>query len=251
MILMESVDNVEIIKWVNVDNLNVRDCPSLGCKVIFKLKKGDKVYVVETKNNWSKVNLPDRDIYDVWVYSKYLSDKNELDKYWVVDRKVERRVCPSKECGSVGRQFYGEVVNVYEIKNGWARISKRYKALCDNGINLYVEKGNNECTERNGVKAGLMAEWVPVASISTSKPQDFSLSAKGNEILVIGSDDFDLYREVFSSVAVELIENKTCSRKEIGPWIKSTNYRDEPIYFMWCGNKKIYLNAETKKIFVK
>ena len=50
-------------------NLNVRANSSINSKVISKIKKGDKVNVIEVKGEWSKINTP----VNGWVSSVYLS----------------------------------------------------------------------------------------------------------------------------------------------------------------------------------
>jgi len=41
--------------FVSVDNLNVRDQP--GGKVISKLKRGEKVQIFETRNEWARISI--------------------------------------------------------------------------------------------------------------------------------------------------------------------------------------------------
>ena len=52
-------------------NLNVRANSSINSKVISKIKKGDKVNVIEVKGEWSKINTP----VNGWVSSVYLSSE--------------------------------------------------------------------------------------------------------------------------------------------------------------------------------
>lgn len=54
-------------QFVSADNLNVRDQP--GGKVINKLKRGDKVRVFETRNEWARIS-------DDGQSSKWLSSKS-------------------------------------------------------------------------------------------------------------------------------------------------------------------------------
>ena len=53
--------------FVNADNLNVRDQPS--GKVISKLKRGEKVQVFETRNEWARISIDGQS-------SKWLSSKS-------------------------------------------------------------------------------------------------------------------------------------------------------------------------------
>ena len=74
----------------------------------------------------------------------------------------------------------------------------------------------------------------------------------GSEALVAGSDDFARYRNALTVAAESLIKQKRCTEndfREMGGWLKSSNHRNEPIYFTYCGNDRLYLNAETGEIF--
>jgi hypothetical protein len=73
---------------------------------------------------------------------------------------VQRRTCPSVQCGVVGRFFFGESVPAYESVDGWSRVSRYYSAGCYEGRSAYVQHGPNECTEANGIVQGEFAEWV-------------------------------------------------------------------------------------------
>lgn len=71
------------------------------------------------------------------------------------------------------------------------------------------------------------------------------------------SDDFGKYEDVFVKATADLVGSGRCTLKEFeenGGWVKSTTtYRNEPVYFMYCGGlttaNRIYLNAETGGIF--
>ncbi|MDY7580633.1 SH3 domain-containing protein [Pseudomonas sp. CCI3.1] len=54
-------------QFVSADNLNVRDQP--GGKVISKLKRGEKVQVFETRNEWARISIYGQS-------SKWLSSKS-------------------------------------------------------------------------------------------------------------------------------------------------------------------------------
>lgn len=53
--------------FVSADNLNVRDQP--GGKVVSKLKRGEKVQIFETKNDWARISTDGQS-------SKWLSSKS-------------------------------------------------------------------------------------------------------------------------------------------------------------------------------
>ncbi|MBA5955884.1 SH3 domain-containing protein [Pseudomonas lactis] len=55
-------------QFVSADNLNVRDQP--GGKVISKLKRGEKVQVFETRNEWARISSDVQS--SKWLWSKSL-----------------------------------------------------------------------------------------------------------------------------------------------------------------------------------
>lgn len=59
--------------FVSADNLNVRDQP--GGKVISKRKRGEKVQVFETRNEWARISIEGQS-------SKWLSSKSLCSGSW-------------------------------------------------------------------------------------------------------------------------------------------------------------------------
>lgn len=178
------------------------------------------------------------------------------DRFWVTSDLLNRRTCPSAECGIVGRMFFREGVEILERKGGWARISPSYDASCVGGKSEYVDKGNASCTESNGIRNGKFAEWVFAQHLSLTRPPDPGANTSGFEKLVSGSDDFRKHRKAFAKAAEELIKSGRCRAsdfEEFGGWLKSSNHRSQPIYFAYCGGftarNRLYLNAETGKVF--
>ena len=60
---------------VVVPAANVREIPGVETKIVIQLKKGDRLFVTETKDDWSKISGVDGypDIKDVWIYSPLIS----------------------------------------------------------------------------------------------------------------------------------------------------------------------------------
>lgn len=178
------------------------------------------------------------------------------EKMWVTSDRLNRRTCPSTDCGVVGQLFYREGVTVLEHKDGWARITRRYDAACTAGRSSYVDSGNNSCTPQNGITSGQFSEWVAERLLSHTRPTDPASTASSRERLVMKSDDFRKFRQVFIKAAEELILSGRCREKDFidnGGWVSSTKYRNKKIYFTYCGgytrSNQIYLDAETGQIF--
>lgn len=71
-----------------------------------------------------------------------------------------------------------------------------------------------------------------------------------------GSDDYSENAKAFIDAANTLIGDRRCKFEdfsEMGGWVKSTNYRDSPVYFTYCtGLKrrtKIHLDTSDGRIF--
>ena len=178
-------------------------------------------------------------------------------KMWVTSQYLDRHTCPSESCGIVGRLFFREATTVLETKGDWARITKAYGASCSNGVSEYVDKGNANCSTDNGIDDGKFAEWVLAKELSASRPADPAETAAADEKLVAQSDDFAQYRKAFSTAARKLIDDGRCTAAdfvEMGGWMKSSNHRDRPIYFTYCGEmtiaNRLYLNAASGEISV-
>lgn len=177
-------------------------------------------------------------------------------RMWVTSQYLDRHTCASESCGIVGRLFFREAADVLEIDGDWARITDAYDASCVNGISEYVDSGDANCTDENGITDGKFAEWVLVENLAVDRPADPAETAAEDERMVAQSDDFAQYRDAFTTAARTLINDGRCTAaefEEMGGWVKSSNDRDRPVYFTYCGGmttaNRIYLNAETGEIY--
>lgn len=119
-ILVHEESKVKYVYNVDDEGLNVRKKPN-GEKTGKLLKTATKVEVLEQKDGWSKIAD------NQWVYSDNLSDK--APKYKTVkdvkDLPLNVRNKPTTEDSKViGTLVNGDKVQVYENKNGWAKVSK-------------------------------------------------------------------------------------------------------------------------------
>ena len=189
--------------------------------------------------------------------STHQNDTSESsNKHWVTSDRLNRRTCPSTDCGIVGQFFFREGTDVFEDKDGWARVSRYYDASCANGRSEYVDSEDSRCDPENGIVDGKFAEWVLADFLSEDRPPNPAADATGLEVLVEGSDDFQKYRGAFAQAAQSLISSGQCREadfREWGGWMKSVNDRSQPIYFIYCGGSKVsnrlYLNTETGEVF--
>lgn len=176
--------------------------------------------------------------------------------HWVTSDRLNRRTCPSTQCGVVGQLFHREGVTIHEQRGRWARVSRYYDAACRAGRSDYVDDENSRCTSDNGIVNGQMAEWVSLRFLSTSRPADPAANASGMDALIAGSDDYRIHRAAFVTAAQSLISSGRCTEadfRENGGWLKSMTHRDRPIYFTYCGGltrgNRLYLDASTGNVF--
>jgi len=152
--------------------------------------------------------------------------------------------------------FSREGVTPVEEKDGWVRVSRYYDARCVDGRSQYVDEGSAECTDANGITDGRFAEWIELTNLAEERPADPADTASIDEAMIAQSDDFSLHRQAFLTAANELIVDGTCTAAEfdeMGGWVKSSNHRNEPVYFTYCGgmtkNNRIYVDVSDGRLF--
>jgi len=156
--------------------------------------------------------------------------------YYVKSRKIAVRNGPGDSFLPERQLYIGDAVTVFERKEDWGRISSFY---------VYKEGGKE------------MAEWVNMKNLAHTKPR--ITAQEQNEIIsgYIGrSDDFKEYRDKFIKVTGNLLKEKVCSPDdfaELHGWMKSINYPDRNVYFVYCGglnvSDKVYFDADSGDIF--
>ena len=162
-----------------------------------------------------------------------------LGDYYVSSGKLNVRLDANKNGKITNTLYKRQKVEVFEIKDGWARISRYYDGVAE------------------GV-SGNVARWVFAKHLSSSRPAEEKVSNANSPVAkaIKSSDDFSKYQNVFVPAAEKLINNGSCTLadfKEMGGWWRSSNHKPKPVYFMYCGgmtkNNRIYLNAATGVTF--
>ena len=187
-------------------------------------------------------------------------DSDSTVKHWVISDRLNRRTCPSIQCGIVGVLFYRDGVSVKEIKDGWARVTDYQKDGClSSSTTRFVYEGNHDCSEANGFREdGSFAQWVSTQFLSTTKPPDPGLGETGLSKVLSRSNDFRQYKLEFLRATEVLIRSGRCTLEDFkasGGWWKSvSSYRFRPVYFTYCdgdthATSRIYLDARNGRIF--
>lgn len=165
-----------------------------------------------------------------------LAEATSAGDYYVSANRLSVRLGPSSTAAITNTLNRKQKVEVYEVQNGWARVSKYYDGAVEG-------------------KSGQVARWVSAKYLSSNKPKDSFSNNTPLEKAIKGSDNYSLYRENFIKLSQNLIDQGRCSiadYKEMGGWLRSSNHKPKPIYFTYCGGfskaNKVYINAETGKI---
>jgi hypothetical protein len=165
-----------------------------------------------------------------------LAEALAVGTYYVSANRLSVRLGPSTAATTTNTLSKKQKVKVYEVKSGWARISKYYNGVVEG-------------------KSAKVARWVFAQYLSSRKPEDDFSSDTPLEKAIEGSNNYSLYRDNFIRLSEKLIDQGRCSvadYKEMGGWLRSSNHKPKPIYFTYCGGfskgNKVYIDAESGAI---
>ena len=158
--------------------------------------------------------------------------------FYVTAESLKEWLGPSTSAAATNTIYKGQAVEVFEVKDGWARVSKYYDGTVEG-------------------QSGQVARWVSAQYLGKEKSAPPVVAADNQlEQAIKGSDDFSKYRAGLVKGSQELINSGKCSLadfREMGGWMRSTNYKPKPVYFTYCGgmtlSHKVYLNVQTGEIF--
>ncbi len=148
--------------------------------------------------------------------------------YYVKENVLEERLAPNAEGKVTNRIYVGQKVEVFEEKNGWARVSKFYDGVAES-------------------KRGQVARWVLASGLSSSQP------AEPPQTLL--SPDPRIAKDAFPKVgqsglteqdvqllnkgALKYLNSGKCARVEYGD--KSTSKANT--YYVNCGGSNMFFTA--------
>jgi hypothetical protein len=193
------------------------------------------VYNMGTEDT-KRVSSHQDQVIDVEKPKQIISSKTYFSTVEILNVRLE----PNKK-GSITSSIYeNQQVNVYEIKQGWGRVSEYYNGDVEG-------------------KTGMVARWVFMKHLSKNPPIEKESDKTKISILekaLKSSDNYLRYKKSFIKASENLIKEKTCTVndfKEMGGWMRSPDYSPKPIFFTYCGGmikeNRIYLNVKTGEIF--
>lgn len=168
-----------------------------------------------------------------------IESSKPVDEYYVASEKVNVRLAPNKTGKITNTLYKRQKVEVFQVKDGWARISQYYDGSVE-GLSEDV------------------ARWVFAKHLSTNRPAEEQETNLNSPVAkaIKSSDDFSKYQKLFVSASEKLIKSGNCSLgdfTEMGGWWRSTKHKPKPVYFTYCGgmtiSNRIYLDTVTGKTF--
>lgn len=160
----------------------------------------------------------------------------QVREYYVAKPRIAVRESLEEQAFAERELFRGDKVVVLEQVQGWGRISSYF---------VYHEGGEE------------VAEWVKLDQLQLEPPE--TSKEERYEALqwsIQGSDDYLLYQQAFTQYSDQLIEEKRCDLldfEESSGWMRSINYPDRQVYFVYCGgllpSDKVYIDVENGEIF--
>jgi len=166
--------------------------------------------------------------------------KAKSPKEFVVTAATLNVRLDASKAGKIANKLYRQQeVEVFEFKNGWARIS-RYNDGKIEGL------------------SGNVAHWVFAMHLSAKRTIEEKIKVSSAIIEAIkSSDDLVKYQDAFVSVSEKLVDSGECKLsdfEDIGGWWRSAEHKQAgTIYYTFCGdatnNHRIYVDTATGKTF--
>jgi hypothetical protein len=150
------------------------------------------------------------------------------EKFFVSSISADERLCPAEDCPSTNKVYRGQQVDVFEVNNGWARVSKFYDSA--------VER--DEFPQITDAK---VARWISAELLSGSKPQPVPTPAFDSRLMdarIQGMPDIGdggLTEADIAKIrekAAELLESGQCQEIDMGD--KSISGRG---YYVHCADE--------------
>jgi hypothetical protein len=157
----------------------------------------------------------------------------KLGTYYVMEDVLEERLAPRSKGIVTNRIYRGQKVEVFELKNGWARVSRYYDGSVEG-------------------QSGQVARWVLAAALSTKQPDERKQPDVPNDPRIAkdafpkagqgGLTEQDI--RILYKGAMKNLNSGKCVRVEYGD--KSTSKANT--YYINCGGLKtiFFTSAEVQ-----
>lgn len=149
--------------------------------------------------------------------------------YYVKENVLEERLAPSASGKITNKIYRRQKVDVLEVKNGWARVSKYYDGVVEG------EKGT-------------VARWIRVDGLASSRPAELAQPPikKDNRIAdnafpKVGENNLNAQDiKILHAGATKYLNSGQCSNVEFGD--KSVSKSNT--YYINCGGPNIFFTSD-------
>ena len=159
------------------------------------------------------------------IATETYSQATKPGEYFVKVPMLEERLEPSMKGTSTNKIYLRQRVEVFEIKDGWARVSNFYDGTAEG-------------------KTGKVARWVEAKGLSDKRPAEPAQSSVPNDPRIDkdaipkvgqgGLSEKDV--QILYKGALKLLNSGKCSKVELGD--KSTSKPNT--YYINCGGPNIF-----------
>jgi len=174
----------------------------------------------------------------VFIVSTAFAEARSPGGYVVTAASLNVRLAANETAKISDKLRRQEKVEVFEVTNGWARISEYFDAQID-GLSRKV------------------ARWVFATHLSAQGSTEKKVIVSTPIVEAIrSSDDLAMHLETFVGVSEKLVNSGECvlsDFEDIGGWWRSVAHKPRPVYYTYCGggvdNHRIFVNAATGETF--
>ena len=168
------------------------------------------------------------------------------------------------------RLHRNEKIEVYEVKDGWARISE-YFSVDKQGQSVNIARwvhathlspvfpAEDRVDEGDTIVAAMDSSDNLTKARDTAAADQSAQRMDANSPIALAikaSEDLAKYMGTFVSVSGKLVDAGECQLsdfEDIGGWWKSVDHQPRPIYYTYCGgasnNHRVFVNVSTGRVF--
>lgn len=176
------------------------------------------------------------------------AETTSTGKHYVNTNALKVRTAPTTKSTHTYNIYRGYKVRVYELQNGWARIT-RYKTSTEDG--KFIKKARwvyaKFITSVNAKKKRKNRKSSSKKTVKNKTSHEEALAK-----VLKPSDNYDKYAKIFQTASLKLIKEKRCrvnDFKKMRGWVEAS---PTTTYFTYCGGfkktNKVYLNIQTGEI---
>ena len=150
-----------------------------------------------------------------------LADASTPGSYYVTAGTLNVRLAPSPKAKTTNKLYRQQRVDVFELKNGWARVSKFYDGRVES-------------------LRGQVARWVSAKHLSTNRPADLAQPKLKEDSRITGLPTVGEHGlterdvRILHRGAKHFVDSGKCQKVEYGD--KSTSKRNT--YYVNCGEPR-------------